>query len=188
MASLHVALVHFPTVDKRGNVVATSVTNLDLHDISRASRTYGVEGYWVVHPYQSMHRYVEKVLHFWKKGFGSSYNPSRMESMEFTHLAYDLGEVAEKMEASANGRKIVWVATSAKRVANTIKYAEMRSWLEDEKDDRIFCLLFGTGWGLHPCVMEEMDYILEPINGPTDWNHLSVRAAAGIILDRLRGS
>lgn len=163
------------------------MTNLDLHDISRASRTYGVAGYWIVHPYPPMHRYVEKVLHFWKKGFGSTYNPSRMESMEFTYLANDLGEVAQKLEAMYDGKQIVWVATSAKKLANSISYSTMRGWLEDPADDRVFCLLFGTGWGLHPSVIEEMDYILAPIYGPTDWNHLSVRAAAGIILDRLMG-
>jgi hypothetical protein len=31
------------------------------------------------------------------------------------------------------------------------------------------------------------DYTLKPIYGPVDYNHLSVRAACAIILDRLRG-
>jgi hypothetical protein len=63
----------------------------------------------------------------------------------------------------------------------------MREWLDDPAENRVFVLIFGTGWGLHDDVIQEMDFMLEPIWGPTDWNHLSVRAAAGIILDRLRG-
>lgn len=188
MASLHIALVHHPTVDKTGQVTSTSVTNLDLHDLSRAGKTYGVDGYWVVHPFQAMQHYVKKVLGFWQKGFGSTYNPTRKESMSTTYLASDLQELANELEKLNPEKEIVWVATSAKKLPNSIPYSEMRGWLEDETDERIFILLFGTGWGLHPCVMEEMDYILDPIYGPTEWNHLSVRAAAGIILDRLRGN
>jgi hypothetical protein len=32
------------------------------------------------------------------------------------------------------------------------------------------------------------EYILDPIYGPTSYNHLPVRVAAGIMLDRLLGS
>jgi len=34
--------------------------------------------------------------------------------------------------------------------------------------------------------MAEADAALEPIVGPTEYNHLSVRSAVSIILDRLR--
>jgi hypothetical protein len=48
-------------------------------------------------------------------------------------------------------------------------------------------LLFGTGFGMAPSMLERTDLALAPVLGPEDYNHLSVRAAAGIILDRLRG-
>ncbi len=185
--TLHIALVHYPTVDKQGDVAATSVTNLDIHDLSRAGRTYGTDGFWIVHPYPPMHRYVHRVLRHWKEGWGSTYNPTRKESLHVTEMANDLGEVAARLETAYPGREVVWVATSARRTATHLEYREMRRWLADENDDRVFVLVFGTGWGLHPCAMEEMDFVLEPVCGPTDWNHLSVRAAAGIILDRLLG-
>ena len=54
--------------------------------------------------------------------------------------------------------------------------------------ERPVFLMFGTAWGLHDEVLEMVDYILEPVKGSTDYNHLSVRAAAGIILDRLAGN
>lgn len=185
--TLHIALVHFPVIDKQGDVTATSVTNLDMHDLSRASRTYGVDGYWIVHPHDGMHHYVSRVMEHWVEGWGSAYNPTRRESLERTYLARDLGEVAERLEAQYPRREIVWVATSAKRSGTSLSYRTMRTWLHDPDDSRVFCLLFGTGWGLHSTIMAEMDYVLEPIAGPTDWNHLSVRAAAAIILDRLLG-
>jgi hypothetical protein len=48
-------------------------------------------------------------------------------------------------------------------------------------------ILLGTGFGLAPAVRERADLALEAIHGSGDYNHLSVRAAASIILDRLHG-
>ena len=48
-------------------------------------------------------------------------------------------------------------------------------------------ILFGTGFGLAPAVLERADIVLNAILGPGDYNHLSVRAAVSIMLDRLRG-
>jgi hypothetical protein len=48
-------------------------------------------------------------------------------------------------------------------------------------------ILLGTGFGLAPAVREQTDLALEAIRGSGDYNHLSVRAAASIILDRLHG-
>ena len=36
-------------------------------------------------------------------------------------------------------------------------------------------------------VFDKSDYVLEPIGGGGDYNHLSVRSAASIMLDRLFG-
>jgi hypothetical protein len=35
--------------------------------------------------------------------------------------------------------------------------------------------------------MAEADYVLDPVLGNTDYNHLSVRSAAAVILDRVFG-
>lgn len=183
--SLHVALVHFPIVDKTGQPVCTSITNLDLHDISRAGTTYGVEGVWLVHPYPAQQRFIRRVMRHWLDGWGAAYNPSRRESLAKTVLVDDLGEVARQIEAE-EGRPPLLVGTHAAAVPNSVSYAAIRRRLNEEPEQPIL-VVFGTGWGLHPEMMEQMDYMLEPIWGPTDWNHLSVRAAIGIILDRLRG-
>ena len=44
-SSLYVGLVHYPIYDKNFNVIATAITNYDLHDISRSAKTYGVKKY-----------------------------------------------------------------------------------------------------------------------------------------------
>ncbi len=50
-------------------------------------------------------------------------------------------------------------------------------------------LIFGTGWGLAPAVVAEADALLEPIRSAVgDYNHLSVRSACAIALDRLCGA
>jgi hypothetical protein len=48
-------------------------------------------------------------------------------------------------------------------------------------------ILFGTGWGLAPAVLDQADAFLAPLRGasPDGYNHLSVRAACAIVLDRL---
>ena len=63
------------------------------------------------------------------------------------------------------------------------------------QDDRPVLIVFGTGWGLAPEVLAEADLRLaaivrDPEVGPPDdgYNHLSVRSAAAIALDRLLGS
>ena len=50
-----------------------------------------------------------------------------------------------------------------------------------------YLLMFGTGWGMSEELLERSDYFLEPVSGPTDYNHLSVRSACAVILDRLLG-
>lgn len=181
--SLHAALVHFPIVDKQGNSICTSVTNLDVHDISRAGTTFGAECVWIVHPYERQRRFIERVLRHWREGWGAAYNPTRQESLSRTELAPDLGEVARRVEAET-GRSPLFVGTSARPSGQVLSHKELRARMEAEPD-QVFCIVFGTGWGLHPDILGEMDLMLEPIRGAGPWNHLSVRAAIGITLDRL---
>ncbi len=42
---IYIGLVHHPVRNRHGETVATAVTNLDIHDIARAARTYGIRGY-----------------------------------------------------------------------------------------------------------------------------------------------
>jgi hypothetical protein len=177
-----IALVHFPVYNKTGSIVATSLTNLDIHDIARSARTYGAAPYFIVHAVPEMQDFAREVVAYWSDGFGAEYNVTRKEALSLIRVVPDLGE-AEKQLTALWGRPPKFVVTSARRFPFTLTYEELRRKVEQE--DEAVCLLFGTGYGLVDEIVLECDYILEPLVGPTDWNHLCVRAAASIILDRL---
>jgi hypothetical protein len=179
---LFVALVHYPVLDKNGKSVATSITNLDVHDISRSSRTYGIDKFYVVTPVPGQQWFAHRVIDHWLEGFGAEYNWTRKEAMTITHVVGDLEEAAEDM-AREEDLPVVFIATTAKRLPNQVSYKKLRRMFVEKPAH--YCIVFGTGWGLHPSLMMDVDYTLEPINGPGDFNHLSVRAASAIILDRL---
>ncbi len=181
---IYAALIHYPVVDKRGTLVSTSVTNLDIHDISRSARTYGLDGYYLITPVEAQHWLISKILAHWETGWGSRYNENRKEALSITRSKTDIGKMAEEIEAEC-GQSPQFVVTSARRYPNSISYEDLRTQLAI--DGPPIVLLFGTGWGLHPEIVTEADFVLEPIPGSGNFNHLSVRAAAAIIFDRLLG-
>ncbi len=184
MADIYLALIHAPVYNKNMETVATSITNLDLHDIARCSTTYGIKRYYVVHPAEAQRQLAKRIMGFWQEGYGANYNPDRQEAFARVKIAENLTEVYAEIEAE-HGVAPVKVATDARKYANTVTYAQLREDIETKEAPIL--LLFGTGWGLLKEDVEQMDRILEPIYGPTDYNHLSVRSAVAIILDRLRG-
>ncbi|MGL5124649.1 MAG: RNA methyltransferase, partial [Fusobacteriaceae bacterium] len=50
---IYLALVHYPVYNKNHDVVCTSVTNYDIHDISRSCRTYDVNQYHIIVPVEA---------------------------------------------------------------------------------------------------------------------------------------
>ena len=185
MGELYVALVHAPVYNKNKEHIVTSITNLDLHDIARCSATFGVRAYYVVHPGPSQRDLACRIMGFWREGYGAEYNPDRYQAFEIVRLAPNLEEMRNEIGQEQAGKKVYTIATDACLYPNTITYSELRSKLETNDD--VYVLLFGTGWGIVQEEMEKADYILEPIYGFEEYNHLSVRSAAAIILDRLRG-
>lgn len=185
MGELYVALIHAPVYNKNMEEVVTSITNLDLHDIARSSATYGVEAYYIVHPAPAQQDLARRIMGFWREGYGAEYNPDRYEAFSRVRLVSTLQEAKESIQADHPDKKVFTVATDARLYPNTIEYSDMRQRLIDSND--IFLLLFGTGWGLVKEEMAKADYILKPVYGHAEYNHLSVRSAAAIILDRLRG-
>jgi hypothetical protein len=179
-----VALIHAPVYNKNGQIVAASITNLDLHDIARACATYGIRRYYIVHPAETQRLLAERIMSFWQEGFGSTYNPDRKEAFAHVRLASSLEEVTREI-ALETGVAPLTVGTDARRYPRTVNYAALRRKLEQETG--AYVLIFGTGWGLLKEEMAKMDFILEPLYGPSEYNHLSVRSAVSIILDRLRG-
>jgi hypothetical protein len=86
---------------------------------------------------------------------------------------------------SRSGRcPVVW-ATSARETGGALAHGHARRILNET--DRPVLILLGTAWGLAGRILEEADAVLEPIRGADGYNHLSVRCAAAILLDRLLG-
>ncbi|MBJ6727048.1 RNA methyltransferase [Geomesophilobacter sediminis] len=184
-ANLSVALIHFPVYDKHRDIVATAVTNLDVHDISRSCRTYGVGRYYIVTPVVEQRKLVEKIREHWLSGWGSTYNPKRKMALEILQVEDGLPETLADIERRT-GKKAKVVVTGASGRDNSIGFEAMKQMLRDQPDQP-YLLLLGTGWGLTEQFFRDADYVLEPISGGSDYNHLSVRSAAAIMLDRLLG-
>ncbi|NNF98843.1 MAG: RNA methyltransferase [Desulfobacteraceae bacterium] len=177
------ALVHCPVKDKNGETIASAVTNLDLHDIARAARTYGVKSYYVVTPLLDQQELVRTIIDHWVTGYGATYNPKRREALELLQVAGTIAETVDRI-GNIEGTKPRLIGTSARHDSRNIGFKELRERFSDEKP---YLLTLGTAWGLTAEFMEDVEYILEPVQGAGSYNHLSVRAAAAIILDRLLG-
>lgn len=181
---LYVGLVHYPIYDKNFNVIATAITNYDLHDISRSAKTYGVKKYSIIHHIPGQLDMVHKIMDFWESPVGRNYNGYRTQAFDIVDIRPSI-EAAVEAVTAAEGKRPYVVTTDARTYANTISYKELRQ--KREEDDTPILLLFGTGYGMTKETMEKFDFILEPIYGAGEYNHLSVRSAAAIILDRLAG-
>lgn len=181
---LYLALLHYPVYDKNGQVVTSAITNMDIHDIARSGRTYGIRRFYVVTQVKALQKLALKIINHWEKGYGSQYNQTRKEALALVRLKDTLDNVIIDVEKESGSipRKVV---TSARANAGRTSFRKLRETLK--KDTKPFLLLLGTGWGLTDAVVAQSDYILEAIEGGTDYNHLSVRSAAAIILDRLLG-
>jgi hypothetical protein len=178
----HVILLHHPILNKNGEVVTTAVTNLDIHDISRASKTYGLTSYHIVTPIFLQRKLVNKIIGHWKDGWGATHNPNRAEAFLMTNVDETLEDAIQSI-TEVEGEPPLIVATSARDMeGNSFSYKELR---ESEKP---IVLIFGTGWGIAPEGEKSVDGFLPPIKGPVDYNHLSVRSAVSITLDRFLGA
>lgn len=165
-------------------VGTTSVTSIDIHDIARSSKTYGVEQFFIVTPLADQQRIVKTLLDFWQTGVGVEYNPNRHDAVNLVNVVDTIADAIAAIEQK-EGKKPLVVATSARDYGErSITYFDQEKvWAHDAP----VLFVFGTGRGLAPEIMDQADYVLLPIKGFTGFNHLSVRSAVGIILDRWLG-
>ena len=161
----------------------SSVTTLDVHDISRACRTFGLGTFYVVTPLKTQQELVERLIGHWLKGYGAEYNPTRKEALLKTVVKNNL-EGAVKEISEQSGKKPRIVVTGAKQAPQSIGYTALKNELK-QGDPTL--LGFGTGWGLEKNLVQNADHALLPIEGSNGFNHLPVRGAIAIILDRLLG-
>ena len=92
MADLYLTLLHYPVYDKTGAVVTTAVTNLDVHDLARLSRTFDVRGFYVCTPVETLQRLVARIIRHWEVGPGATYNATRREALALVRQAPELDD------------------------------------------------------------------------------------------------
>jgi len=181
----YVVLMHGDVLVKSGEVGTTSVTSIDLHDIARTSRTYGIEEFFAVTPLEDQQEIVKTFLEFWRSDIGKKFNQTRTESTSILTIASTFEDVITAIQKSEGVAPIV-ITTSAREVpgAPVIDFYDQGFiWAQQ----RPVLFVFGTGQGLAPRIVEASDYLLPPVKGMTKYNHLSVRSAVAIILDRWMG-
>lgn len=181
MANLYVALMHFPMKSLKGGVVATAITSLDVVDIARSCRTYGIKRYFIVHPLESQREIVHRILEFWLEE-----RPSRKEAVRIVSVQEDLEGCYQEVAREEGREPVIW-GTSGKRGLPypRIGWKEARRYLREGENPVL--LLFGTGNGMAEELLSACDALLPPVMEKSDYNYLSVRAAVAVILDRLKG-
>lgn len=180
--NLALALVHHPVYNKHREVVTTAVTNLDIHDIARAARTYGLTRYYLVTPSTDQQAMVRRIVGHWQDGWGADYNPDRREALSIIRLVTSLDEAQHDFQQNFT-TPVIRVVTGARQRTDTISFSTLRGRLQQPEAPHLLTL--GTGWGLTDELFEQADQVLEPIQGAGNYNHLSVRSATAIMLDRL---
>ncbi len=189
MAPIYVGLLHHSMLNKRGDSITTAITNLDIHDISRSARTYGLKGYYLINPEEEQQRVANRIMGHWQSRGGFDYNPNRSEAFGQTKVVSWLKEAVSDITAIEDEAPRV-VMTSARTVPGVklLGFRAMRS--EINETTRAQFLVFGTGWGMEEGLLRSADALLLPIRPDRDsgYLHLSVRAAAAIAMDRLLGA
>ena len=191
-ARTHIALVHHPVFDRTGKIVTSSLTNFDIHDIARSTLTYGLAAYHIVTPVTAQREKAEHIAGLWLEETESARKPptsgSRAGALALIRTADSIETVIDTLAADYKTPPLV-VATSAR--AESFPLAGRRTpdelLAEATRDPAPLLLLLGTGWGLADALIPTVSRMLAPIEGASDWNHLSVRSAAAILLDRLFG-
>lgn len=182
--SLYIALLHHPVYNRNGRTVTTAIANMDIHDIARAAATYGVRKFFIVNPQDEQKALAMELIRHWQEGYGARTNPSRKEAFDRVCLLGSLEQAAAWIESDSGARPKMAV-TGASLGVNLISWEDFRRLLQE--NDGPYLLLFGTGWGIAREIIECADYRLPPLSGPSAYNHLSVRSAVSISLDRLMG-
>ncbi len=180
--ALHLVLRHDSVLGRNDQRIHASVTQIDIHDFCRLSLTYGLAGFHCVTEMESQHRICEEILEFWRHGYGKDYNPDRVRALQILRLHRNF-EDALNTVTHAWGRPPLLVGTSAKHTEKTLDFGALPSIME--RSGRPALIQFGTSWGLSPEQLRRCDWVLPPVEGHGGYNHLSVRCAAAIIIDRI---
>lgn len=179
---VYIALVHYPAYNNRLEVVSTAFKSIDAHDISRDATTYGVKKFYLINPVEEQRRLAGRLVDHWIEGEGRNFNETKSKAFGIITIMSTIEEAVEQIE-EIEGKKPKVVVTDARFSDDMTGYRVLREKIFENTEP--FLILFGTGWGLTLETIKAADYVLKPISGYSEFNHLSVRSAAAIVLDRL---
>lgn len=162
--------------------MTTAIANMDIHDIARLAKTYGLRGFYVINPISAQLDLAQEIINHWREGYGATYNKSRKDAFELVSLKESLDEVTTEIETQS-GHVPKTIVTSANFNEGYLTFTSLRKMLKS--NNLPYLLIFGTGSGIADEVIQRADYRLEAIKGAGDYNHLAVRSAVAIILDRV---
>ena len=181
---VYVLELHHPVLDRNGRETATAITGMDLHDIARACRTYGVRKFIVVTPLASQRELISEVTAHWTTGYGAEFNPDRADAMRGIKTVSSVSRALDWINGRERRSPFVIAATARERAGSlswlTLKDTALRA-------ARPVVFVFGTGSGLCEETLAAADAVMSPISGGQGYNHLSVRSAVSITLDRFFG-
>jgi len=182
LSNLSVVLLHEEMLDKNGKVVITSLTLNDIGDLSRSCRTYGVNTLFIAHPSAAQQKLARRLEYHWEQGFGATYNVTRKDAFAIVKIVPNLDEAILHIEFKTRELPKL-IATSARPGENRVSFGELASIFRNSPSPHL--LMLGSGWGMSEKLLARADYVLEPIICTEDFNHLSVRSAGAVMLDRL---
>jgi tRNA (guanine37-N1)-methyltransferase len=182
---VYVVQLHYPVLDKHGVKSATAITGVDLHDISRICRTYGVRKYLISTPLEPQQKMIRQIADHWLVGYGAEFNPDRREAMSLIKTSSSLDKALEWIKDREKAPPFT-IATTAKLRDDAVHWTNLKRQILEIDAPAVF--IFGTGSGLHEEILSGASAVMRPISGGSDdYNHLSVRSAIGIVLDRFFG-
>lgn len=179
---VYIALVHYPAYNSRLEVVSTAFKSIDAHDISRDATTYGVKKFYLINPVEEQRRLAGRLVDHWTEGEGRNFNETKSKAFGIISIMSTIEEAVGQIE-EIEGEKPKIVVTDARFSDDMTGYRAVREKIFENTEP--FLILFGTGWGLTLETIKAADYVLKPISGYSEFNHLSVRSAAAVVLDRL---
>jgi tRNA (guanine37-N1)-methyltransferase len=180
-------LMHNDVVLPDNTIGTSSVTSIDIHDIARSAKTYGIKEYFIVTKLEAQQEIVKGFLSFWHEGKGSLIEKNqRRDAIKQVSLEQNLENVINLIIEREKIKPLV-IATSSKW---TIAHERFITYHDQGilwKAKKPILLVFGTAHGLSKEIMDKCDFRLIPLEGFSDFNFLSVRSAVAIILDRWLG-
>ena len=175
-----IALVHHPVLDRRGDVVTSAVTNLDIHDLARLATTYNLSRYYLVTPAAEQQLLASRIIGHWQKGAGASYNPDRCQALDCLQVVNSFDDALADWRSLVGSEGLAMLTGASHQEG--VDYPQAQNLAAE----RPLLLVFGTGHGLAPALYATERPCLAPVRAG-QYNHLSVRTAAAIMLDRLIG-